>query len=145
MAINFHIEPPLQYKLQERMQLRSWLKQVAETHGHRMGELNIILCTDDYLHDMNLQYLQHDTLTDVITFDNSEQEGRIEGDIFISVERVKDNAAQFGTDPSHELRRVMVHGTLHLIGYGDKSEDEQAQMRQKENEWLDKYDAMPKK
>ncbi len=136
MAIHLHIEPPLKFVLKERANLKKWLKNVIITEGAQLGNLNFIFCTDDYLLEMNQTYLQHHTLTDVITFDNSEKEGLIEGDIFISVERVQDNALKFGVANHEELRRVMVHGVLHLLGYGDKTPEDKAQMRQKENDYL---------
>ena len=139
MAIHFHIEPPLTYPLRHRQALKAWLKAVvnAELEGSKqLGTLNYILCTDDYLHQLNVSYLQHDTLTDIITFDTSEDEHRIAGDLFISVERVKDNAADFGVPTETELRRVMVHGLLHLLGYTDETDEQEQTMRAKEDAYL---------
>jgi probable rRNA maturation factor len=115
---------------------KRWLKSVIEEEGYRLNALNYILCSDEYLHRMNVEYLQHDTLTDVITFDQAEVEGEVAGDIYISVDRVRDNAAQFGVSPAQELSRVMVHGALHLMGYLDKSEADVRLMREKEDHYL---------
>jgi len=138
MCINFYTESPLPYHLSstEQTVLTQWLQQLITQEGHSLQILNFILCTDDYLHNMNVQYLNHHTLTDVITFDNSEAAKEIEGDIFISYERVSDNANDFGVSTWHELCRVMVHGTLHLLGYGDKTPAQKQQMRAKENHYL---------
>ena len=110
--------------------------QTITAENYTLECLNFIFCTDDYLHNMNVQYLEHDTLTDVITFDNSDIETEIEGDIFISIDRVSENATIFDTTTEKELHRVILHGTLHLLGYKDKSETEQQIMRQKEDFYL---------
>ncbi len=138
LPIYFHTEPPLIFNVPKETIVQQWLKNVITTEGQTLTELNFIFCTDDYLHQMNVQYLQHDTLTDVITFDNSEEEATqsIEGDIFISVERVRENAQQFGVSEQTELYRVMVHGVLHLLGYTDKTSKAQQQMRAKEDVYL---------
>ena len=104
---------------------------------HSLKTLNFIFCTDEYLHSINLQYLNHDTYTDIITFDNSEGDGLIEGDIFISIDRVKENANKFDVSLEKEIKRVMAHGVLHLCGYIDKTAGEAKQMRLKEDEALD--------
>jgi rRNA maturation RNase YbeY len=138
MGINFYIEPPLDYQLTnvEQSLLTQWLHHIITSEGYGLQALNFILCTDGYLHQMNLQYLNHDTLTDVITFDNSDEVQQIEGDIFISYERIIDNANNFEVSAWQELCRVMAHGTLHLLGYGDKTPTEKQQMRAKENHYL---------
>ncbi len=115
---------------------RSWLIEVADSENTRIGSLNYIFCSDKYLLNINREYLGHDTLTDIITFDNSESEEIVEGDVYISVERVRDNAADFKVDFSKELARVMVHGLLHLIGYKDKSVHQKRMMRKKEATYL---------
>jgi rRNA maturation RNase YbeY len=103
------------------------------SEGFMCGDINYIFCNDDYLHEINVKYLNHDTLTDIISFDYTE--GRIiSGDIFLSVERVKDNALDFDVSFNLELLRVMVHGVLHYCGYEDKSEEDEKLMRVKENE-----------
>ncbi len=117
--------------------LRQWLDSVARQEGKTIGEINIIFCSDEYLLEMNKQYLNHDYYTDVITFDYSDDQ-IISGDIFISVDRVKDNAQTYKQIFATELNRVIVHGILHLIGYKDKTDAEQKIMRQKENYYLQK-------
>lgn len=124
------------YKLPQKQATRQWLKQQAEREGYAVGDLNYIFCSDEHILQVNRDYLQHDYYTDVITFDQSEEAGKIEGDIFISVERVADNAAQLSVAVEQEMRRVLAHGFLHLCGYGDKTDEEVSQMRHKEDEWL---------
>ncbi len=128
------------YKLPQKQAVRQWLKTQATLEGKTVGDLNYIFCSDEYLLRVNREHLEHDYYTDIITFDTAEPGGPIEGDIFISVERVADNAAQFGQDVLVEMHRVLAHGLLHLCGYGDKTPDEQARMREKENEWLRNVD-----
>lgn len=123
------------FELKEKLKHKAWLKDVAKAEGFKIGELNYIFCSDAYLLDINQKYLGHDTLTDIVTFDNSENPKMIEGDIFISIERVRENAIKFDTVPS-ELKRVMVHGLLHLVGYKDKDKVQKELMRNKENEHL---------
>jgi rRNA maturation RNase YbeY len=123
------------FELKEKLKHKAWLKEAAKAEGFRIGELNYIFCSDDYLLDINQKYLGHDTLTDIVTFDNSEDPKMIEGDIFISIERVQENALKFDTAES-ELKRVMVHGLLHLAGYKDKDKTQKELMRNKENEHL---------
>lgn len=112
--------------------IKNWLKEVIYAEGFTSGDLNFIFCSDEVLFQMNQQYLNHDTLTDIITFDTSENEGELSGDIFISVDRVKENAEKFGTGFRDELHRVMAHGVLHLSGYGDKTPKQKKVMREKE-------------
>ncbi|GAB2570175.1 rRNA maturation RNase YbeY [Spirosoma areae] len=127
------------YKLPQKQALRQWLKQQAAQEGYAVGELNYIFCSDEYVLEVNRDYLQHDYYTDIITFDQSETEGKIEGDIFVSVERVADNAIQVNISAEQEMRRVLAHGLLHLCGYGDKTDEQAAHMRAKEEEWLTNY------
>nr|WP_256534340.1 rRNA maturation RNase YbeY [Lewinella sp. JB7] len=108
--------------------LTAWIHKVIDQRGGRAGEINYIFCSDDYLHQVNLDYLQHDTLTDIITFPYGEFP-EITGDIFISTDRVADNAVDFGESYTDELHRVMIHGILHLCGQADKSAREAAAMR----------------
>ena len=124
------------FKLLQKQVTRLWLKQQAKREGYSVGELNFIFCSDEHILQVNKEYLQHDYYTDIITFDNSEKTGKLEGDIFISVERVADNASQVGTLPEQEMRRVLAHGLLHLCGYKDKTKEEATRMRLKEEEWL---------
>ncbi len=137
MKVNFFTED-IVYQIKNKTILKKWLKEAIKTHHFYLEELNFILCSDDYLHQMNVKYLDHDTLTDVITFDNSEQAQTIEGDIFISLDRIKENAKSFNVSMETELHRVIIHGTLHLLGFTDKTAQEQAIMRKMEDEWLGK-------
>ncbi len=115
---------------------KSWLKQVIRTENKKLGELNYIFCSDAFLADINLQYLNHTTLTDIITFDTSEDGHLIKGEIYISIERVKENATKFKVSFDQELHRVMVHGVLHLLGYSDKTSQQKKIMRKKEDAYL---------
>lgn len=115
---------------------QSWINQIVTLENCRLtAELNFVFCSDDYLYRMNIEYLNHDTLTDIITFPYSEPPN-ISGDIFISVDRVHENAQQYQVPFMNELHRVMIHGVLHLCGYPDKTPEEQKTMRTKENEAL---------
>lgn len=115
----------------------SWLANVCLSEQKNLAEVNLIFCSDEYLLEMNNQYLQHDYYTDIITFDYCEGD-LIIGDLFISVDRVKDNAVLNKVEFSNELNRVVVHGVLHLCGFKDKSDDEEKLMRSKEDFYLDK-------
>lgn len=112
-----------------------WLRLVAESEIRRLGQISIIFCSDNYILDINQKFLQHDYFTDIITFDYCEGD-RLSGDIFISVDTVRENAVEYGTDFKDELNRVIVHGLLHLIGYDDHSKKEIAEMRSKEDYYL---------
>lgn len=129
------------YKLLHKQKTRQWLTEQAKQEGYRVGELNYIFCSDDYVLQVNRDYLQHDYYTDIITFDQREEDDKLEGDIFISVERVADNAQQLGVTPELEMRRVLAHGLLHLCGYGDKSDEEAVAMRQHEENWMTVFPA----
>ena len=131
--IDFNYEN--EYNLDNEEAVANWLSAVILSEGKKEGEINYIFCDDEYLHKINLEYLNHDTLTDVISFDYT-MGNEISGDIFISVERVQDNATDFNVPFEEELRRVMVHGVLHYCGYKDKGEDDELLMRSKENEKL---------
>ena len=113
----------------------SWLRLVAESEIKRVGDISIIFCSDNYILDINQKYLQHDYFTDIITFDYC-QDDRLSGDLFISVDSVRENSIEYGTDFPDELNRVIVHGILHLIGYDDHTDEEIAEMRKKENYYL---------
>lgn len=139
MAINFFQEE-VDFKLSNRSKRKKWLKEIASSESHKIGEVNYIFCSDEYLYRMNLEYLNHDTYTDVITFDNSEKEEVIEGDIFISLERVHENALTLQKTIDNELNRVMCHGLLHLLGYKDKSQEESLIMRRKEEESIQLFE-----
>ena len=124
------------YKLPQKTAVKQWLTAQAKREGVAVRELNYIFCSDEYLLQINREHLNHDYYTDIITFDNSDDEGVIEGDIFISVDRVDDNWRIQQTSFITEMHRVLAHGLLHLCGYGDKSDEEVLLMRQKEDEWL---------
>ncbi len=115
-----------------------WLNEVAVEEGCSIGEITLIFCSDAHLLEMNQQYLKHDYYTDIITFDYSEHT-EISGDLFVSIDRVYENAFENTVTRELELKRVCVHGVLHLCGYGDKSEEESRIMRSKENYYIDKY------
>jgi rRNA maturation RNase YbeY len=131
--INFNYEN--EFTLDNEAAITSWLSQVIVSENKKEGEINYIFCDDEYLHKINVEYLDHDTLTDVISFDYT-MGNEISGDCFISVERVKDNAADFNVSFDEELRRVIVHGLLHYCGYKDKTEADEVIMRSKEDEKL---------
>ncbi len=122
----------------DREQLRRWLQAVARDHGHSINELNYVLMSDDALLAYNQRYLGHDEYTDVITFDGQTGTG-VSGDILMSYERIKENAAELGIPAQHELRRVMVHGLLHLLGHGDKTKAKKAAMREQEDKYLARW------
>ena len=132
-GIEFMVEDVPDFELSEAEGLLEWIERVAKVHEYRIVQLTYIFCSDDYLHKMNLEYLDHDTLTDVITFDNSDDADMLEGDIFISVDRVRDNANDLDVSFRDELHRVMIHGVLHLLGYHDKDLLSQTAMRAKED------------
>lgn len=114
----------------------SWLKLVAESEIKKLGNINIIFCSDNYILDVNVKYLGHDYYTDIITFDYCEKD-ILSGDLFISIDTVRDNAEFYKTEFNDELNRVIVHGLLHLIGYDDHTQEEQKIMREKENYYLE--------
>ncbi len=116
--------------------VKQWIESVIQAEKSHLIALNFIFCDDEFLLQMNQEYLQHDTYTDIITFDQSENGLEIEGDVFISVERVKENALQLNEDFSEELKRVIIHGVLHLLGYSDKTSTEKAEMRAKEDAYI---------
>lgn len=134
-AIHFFSED-VDFVPKSKMNLRAWIKQTAEDEGYTVGELNFIFCSDAYLLTVNQEFLQHDTFTDIVTFDHSERAGRLAGDIFISIDRVKDNASSFKVREADELHRVIIHGVLHLCGYGDKTVKEKAAMTAREDHYL---------
>ena len=123
------------FKLKNKIKIRNWLKFVAESEIFTLGDISIIFCSDNYILDINQRFLQHDYFTDIITFDYSEGR-RISGDLFISVDSVRENAVEYGTEFSDELHRVIVHVILHLIGYDDHTDEEIKEMRAKENYYL---------
>jgi rRNA maturation RNase YbeY len=137
LPIHFFSED-ISYTIKHKGLLRTWIKSTILAEGFKLGELNFIFCSDNYLLSMNQDYLKHDTLTDIITFDNSEHKRVIVGDIFISLERIQENAQSFKVKTEDELHRVMIHGTLHLLGYADKGSEAKALMTDKEDLYLSK-------
>ena len=128
-----HFNYETDFELSDETLYADWLSGVISSENKDLGDINYIFCDDEYLLQINRQYLDHDTLTDIISFDYSER-NTLQGDIFISVERVKDNASDFEVSFEEELKRVLVHGVLHYCGYKDKSEADERLMRQKEEE-----------
>lgn len=129
-------EEDVDFKPEHSSQIIKWLKDIVNGEGQSLVELNYIYCSDEYLYQMNVDYLDHDTYTDIITFDNSEAGKGIEGDIFISLDRVRENSQSLAASFEEELHRVMAHGLLHLLGYNDKTEEEKSLMRKKEEACL---------
>ncbi len=124
-----------EFVFKPRLLNNRWLKTVAGSEMRRIGDVNIIFCSDNYILDVNVKYLGHDYFTDIITFDYCEK-NILSGDLFISVDSVRENASFYGTEFEDELNRVIVHGLLHLIGYDDHTESDIAQMRSKEDYYL---------
>lgn len=138
--IDFHFKSDL--ILENLSDYSDWVSRIIVSEGFSLGQIDYIFCTDDELLQMNMEYLNHDTLTDIITFDYTFDK-TISGDIFISSDRVSENASKFGVDFQNELLRVMSHGILHLAGYGDKTKDEKSKMRQKEEEKIKMFHVEP--
>ena len=129
--ISFNYESD--FSLEQEEVYASWIETIVESENKILGEISYIFCDDEYLHSINMQYLNHDTLTDIISFDYTEGDV-ISGDIFVSIERVVDNAKDFNVPFDEELKRVLAHGVLHYCGYKDKSDDDVLLMRSKEEE-----------
>lgn len=129
--INFNYETD--FTLGDEQAFSDWLSAVIVSESKNEGEINYIFCDDEYLHKINVEYLDHDTLTDIISFDYSVG-NELNGDIFVSVERVADNAKEFNVSFANELKRVLSHGILHYCGYKDKSDEDAQLMRAKEEE-----------
>ena len=123
------------FTLKNESKISDWIQNCILKEGFKLDEINYIFCDDAYLHKLNVEFLNHDTLTDIISFDNTMGK-LISGDIFISIERVRENAATFNTSFEDELHRVIIHGVLHYLGYKDKNEEDQLVMTTKENESL---------
>jgi rRNA maturation RNase YbeY len=129
----------IDFTLKNKEIIRKWISNTIKAEGFKKnGELNFIFCNDEYLLSINQQYLDHNTYTDIITFDNSNDEGIISGDIFISIERIKENASTFKVEEAYELHRVMIHGILHLCGYLDDKKEDKELMTKKEDFYLSK-------
>ncbi|WAC11002.1 rRNA maturation RNase YbeY [Dyadobacter pollutisoli] len=133
--LNFFSED-VDFDLPRPLKTKKWIKKTSESEGYEISDLNYIFCSDEYLLEINKQYLDHDYFTDIITFDNSEEDNILEGDIYISVDRVRENAETFHADFETEMRRVLIHGLLHLMGYEDSDESLKKAMRAKEDEYL---------
>lgn len=125
----------IKFEFKNRLFNNKWLKLVAESEIRRIGDINIIFCSDPYILDVNIKYLGHDYFTDIITFDYCEK-NVLSGDLFISIDSVRENAVFYGTEFTDELNRVIVHGVLHLIGYDDHSDEDIKVMRSKEDYYL---------
>ena len=130
-----YFQEDIRFELKQKRLNNSWLKMVAGSEVRRLGDINIIFCSDRYILDVNLRYLQHDYFTDIITFDYCEKD-ILSGDLFISIDSVRENALFYGVPFADELDRVMVHGLLHLIGYDDHTEEQIREMRAKEDYYL---------
>lgn len=133
----------IKFEFKDKLINNRWLKMVAESEIKRIGDINIIFCSDPYILDVNLKYLQHDYFTDIITFDYCEGK-TLSGDLFISIDSVRENSIFYGTEFIDELHRVIVHGVLHLIGYDDHCDDDIQVMRSKENYYLQLRSALSK-
>jgi probable rRNA maturation factor len=135
---NFHSEN-ISFTLNKKPAIISWLSYSIKNENKIPGEISYIFCSDQYLHELNVKHLNHNTLTDIITFDYCEK-NRVNGDLFISIDRVKDNAKSFNSSIENELHRVMIHGILHLCGYKDKTAEDQNVMSAKEDFYLNLRD-----
>jgi probable rRNA maturation factor len=131
--ISFNYE--IDFKLEHTEDLSVWISQTILKENLKEGEINYIFCSDDYLHQINIEFLEHDTFTDIISFDYSIGK-ELHGDIYISVERVQENASDFEVSFRDEMSRVMIHGVLHYCGYKDKTEEDKKMMRLKEDYYL---------
>ena len=134
--ISFNYETD--FELDNESHYEDWITRIIESEGFDEGEINYIFCDDEYLHKINVEYLDHDTLTDIISFDYTVG-NLLQGDIFVSIERVRENADDFKVSFDEELRRVLSHGVLHYCGYKDKSEKDEALMRAKEEEKMQMF------
>jgi len=136
-AIDF-FEEDINFKLKNKALVRQWINDTIRAEGFKLSGITCIFCSDNYLLNINQQYLNHDTYTDIITFDHSDRDHIILGDIFISVDRIRENAAQFNVTETTELHRVIIHGVLHLLGYKDKTPADKQKMTEKEDFYLSK-------
>ena len=127
------------FNLKDKKNIRELIKKICLEENKKLGFINCIFCSDEYLGEINKKYLGHDYYTDIITFDHKDTEDNVEGDLYISSERIKENAKNFGVKTEEELIRVVIHGVLHLIGYKDKSKKEKMIMTQKENKYISLY------
>lgn len=139
-TIIFQSEEELDFSIKEEKKTKDWIKKIIKQEGKTCGQLFYFLCTDEHLLNINKEFLNHNTLTDIITFDYTEKK-TISGEIFVSIDRVKDNAEKFKEPFPKELRRIIIHGVLHLCGYSDKSVSAKKIMRKKEDEALSHFDS----
>lgn len=137
VPVDFHFLEPA--SLKDRQILKAFLRSLFKKEGTKLDSLRYIFCSDKYLLEINRQYLNHDDYTDIITFNLSDNPAPVNGEIYISVDRVKENAGKFKTSFRQELHRVIFHGALHLCGYKDKSSKDEKLMREKENQYLALY------
>jgi probable rRNA maturation factor len=137
IPVNFFAED-ISFNLKRKGFVRTWIRNTIIAENHRLRLINFIFCSDAFLLNINQQYLNHDTYTDIITFDNSDTRNEIVGDIFISLDRIRENARELDVNETDELHRVMIHGTLHLLGYADKGKSAKALMTEKEDLYLSK-------
>ena len=134
-TINFFLEDT-NYKIRKKTLIRKWITDTIKAEKETLDILNLILTSDNYLHQLNIEHLNHDTLTDIITFEYSDEDEPITSDIFISIDRVKENAKEFKQRQLDEFHRIIIHGTLHLLGYKDKNKTDKELMTQKEDYYL---------
>ena len=138
--VNFFYEDDFNLSLNKK-EVRFWIKNVVKKENKKLSYLNFVFCTDGYLLELNQKYLKHNSLTDVIAFDFSESKKTIEGDVYISVDRVKENAKKYSPSFKKELLRVLLHGVLHLIGYKDKTKEQKKIMASKENVFVSVFNS----
>lgn len=129
------------FKLSKPDQWSLWLEEVVKSEGFTLGSLDYVFCDDEFLLGINQEFLNHDTLTDIITFDNNIGK-TVHGEIYISTDRVKENSLEYGVSMENELARVVVHGALHLCGYKDKTEQDETRMRAREDYWIEKFNIL---
>lgn len=140
MSVRFSVQSGA-FELPEPQKVKNWVAEVVKRRGKQVGNINYLFCDDEYLLQANMRFLDHDTYTDIITFDYVAG-GLISGDIMISTDRVGENAEKFGVPFEHELHRVIIHGVLHLLGQGDKTDSDAAEMRRQEEEALALWNKM---
>ncbi len=135
-SVNYFVED-VDFKIVSRRKMSKWIKESITSEDKQIGEISFIFCSDQYLNQINIEFLNHTDFTDIITFNQSESAtSDLTGDIYISIERVGENSIKFGTPFEEELNRVMIHGIMHLVGYNDKTKNQKRQMREKEDTYL---------
>jgi rRNA maturation RNase YbeY len=135
LPINFFFED-IQYRIRKLKLLRYWINKSVELENSTIEEITYIFCSDNYLHKLNIEYLEHDTFTDIITFQYNEENSALHSDIFVSIDRIKENSKLYNQRLLDEFHRIMIHGVLHLLGYKDKTPEEKQEMTDKENYYL---------